>query len=84
MLLIAINIGEDVCFDFEWWNELGLEYAQQLREALHDKYVLFYEYAAEDLINRWKPAVLVEKNNFLRYVGIWHTLSFIMNTDKRS
>lgn len=52
---------EEVCFDFEWWNERGLEYAQQLREALPDKYVLFYEYAAEDLMNRWKPAVLIEK-----------------------
>lgn len=59
--MIAINIGEEVCFDFEWWNERGLEYAQQLREALPDKYVLFYEYAAEDLLNRWKPAVLIEK-----------------------
>lgn len=61
--MIEYAVGRKIPFDWENWNKRGLDYAYQLRKLLPENFVLFYEYAFEDELNRGKPAILIHSSS---------------------
>jgi hypothetical protein len=58
-LIVDVNVGEEVAFDWEDYHKRGIELAKRLRERLSTEYDLWYEAPAEDQSGTIKERMLI-------------------------
>ena len=58
-LIVDVNVGEEVAFDWEDYHKRGIELAKRLRERLSTEYDLWYEAPAEDQSGTIKERILI-------------------------
>jgi hypothetical protein len=58
-LIVDVNVGEEVTFDWEDYHKRGIELAKRLRERLSTEYDLWYAAPAEDQSGTVKDAFLI-------------------------